>query len=139
MINCLTVLVQDLRRLQRELLLCLEELDSFPSKFQLLSVSWPIDERLLSEIRQLIAVLRARGRQQGSPRTSRRKKEKNRMVINEISICRSNPIDFRKWEAEDTWGQSSLITECWRQSPRVMMGSTVLMGSECCNHLASVC
>lgn len=34
------------------------------------------------------------------------------MVMEEISMCWSDPTDFCKEEAEETWGQSSLIIEC---------------------------
>lgn len=50
-----------------------------------------------------------------------KKEKKNQMMIDEIS----SPIDFCKWEAEETWRQSSLITECWRQSPGVIMEHTI--------------
>lgn len=34
------------------------------------------------------------------------------MVVEEISICWSDPTDFCKEEAEETRGQSSLNIEC---------------------------
>lgn len=50
-----------------------------------------------------------------------KKEKKNQTMIDEIFICRSNRIDFGKWEAEETWRQSSLIIECERQSAGEMM------------------
>jgi hypothetical protein len=120
----------------KSFLFCLEELDSFRNKLHHVFVSWLTDKRRLLEIKTWIDVLCEQRRQQRVSWNLKKEEKENQMVMDEVSISRSDPTEFCKWTAEETWEESSLIIEYWRQSPGQQWNTLYL---RCCSLLVTDC